>query len=503
MYLPFNKIPRFPNLANFENFRKSLAYLFSIVNRLISGKTYIDTFSAQAAVTPIYIRDTNLTINKDLRYSSDSQLPTIPNQYQITNIASNILHLNDTHNYIKGMPLAYTQEGGSDITGLNNNRTYYVNEVITGTSIKLSDVYGGDTLTVSTSAGTHYLDVSFPMMQLEETFLTPINNSLESPTEGVLAYGDVYNSNKSTLYYHDGTAFKLVKLGWSGGAGIYNNNANKPQQFTGWCHGNGHYKIITSANQIKIQFDWLQVVQDVTGSKDIITGLRTNPVSDYNILVINSNAGLNSIDTGIIQANTSYYVYVVYNPESSDYGAVLSLNADKPNFPTNSTTGTQYRLYQRLGWIRTDAVGSFLPSIQVNDRFCFVSDPGTTTNINFLGGGTSAGVPLITTGVSDSLYYPNLTYLDSMDLMIELNGTGVNNDNIRTISLNEVPYYEISPDTSVPSNRVSDYFIHNLGIIGTNLDISIAHPEDTGGTDFASFNFKLTGFTFDKGDLHV
>jgi hypothetical protein len=34
-----------------------------------------------------------------------------------------------------------------------------------------------------------------------------------------------------------------------------------------------------------------------------------------------------------------------------------------PTFPTESTTGTQYRYYQRLGWIRTDANGDFAPFI--------------------------------------------------------------------------------------------------------------------------------------------
>lgn len=501
MYLPFNKLPRFPNLANFENFRKGLAYLFTIINRLISGKTYIDTFSAQSVVTPIYIRDTNITIDKNSDYSSNLQIPNIANQFQITDIINNVLSFNSSHNYIKGMPLLYTQTGGTNITGLNNNRIYYVNEVTTGTSIKLANVYGGNALTLSTSVGTHTLDVGYPMTQLEETFLTPINNSLPSPTEGVLAYGDIYDSNKSTVYHHDGNAFKLLKLGWAGGQGIYNNEANDPQKFTGWCHGNGHYKIITSANQIKIQFDWIQLIQDVTNSKDYITGLRTNPVSDYNILIINSNAGLNSIDTGIVQANTSYYVYALYNPESDDYGAVISLNADKPNFPTNTITGTQYRLYQRLGWIRTDAVGSFLPSVQVNDRFCFIRDPGTAINVSFLGGGTSAGVPFVTAGVSNSLYYPNPSYLDSLDLMVELEGTGVNNDNLRTISINEIPYHQITPDTS--ETRKNDHFIHRLPVIGTNVDLSIAHPEDTGGTDYSNINFKFIGFTFNKGDLHV
>jgi len=500
LYLPFSKLPRFPNLANFENFRKAFNYIYNIINRLTSGKTYVDTFSAQSVFTPIDIH-TNVTIGTNLRYTSDDQIPTIPQTREIISIGADYsVNLDSTHQFVKGMPLRYTQTGGTRLGELHENRVYWVKEVTTSTSAKLAEVYGGDTLSISTSAGTHTLRPAYPMMQIEETFFTPRNNSLDDPEAGVLAYGDVYGT-KSTLYYHNGSGFTPIKLGWPGGEGYYNNNGNDVQKYTGWCHGNGHYKVIVAANQIKLQFDWLQVVEDITASKNIVSGLRTNPVSDYNVLLINSNAGLNSIDTGITTANTGYYLFFVYNPTTDTYGCVYSLSPDKPTFPTDSTTGSLYNSYQRLGWFRTDASGNFLPSLQVNDKLCFFTDPGALATISFLGGGTSSEVPLITANTSNNAYYPLPTFINSTDLMLETVGTSFNNDNVRTLSLNQIPMYEWCPDTTSASDSV--YMLSDFGIEGTNVDFSVAHPEDTGGTDYSAIDFKLMGFRFDKGELHV
>lgn len=471
---------------------------------MTSGKTYVDTFSSQSVFTPIDIHD-NITVGTNLRYTSNDQIPTIPQDRQVVSIATTpdwSLNFDAEHQFTKGMPLRYRLDGGSKLTALYPDRVYWVREVTSPTSIQISELYGGDKKTTGTAAGTHVFGPAYPMMQIEETFFTPRNNSLEDPTEGVLAHGNVYDSGKSTLYYHNGSGFTPVKLGWSGGEGYYNNNANDVQKYTGWCHGNGHYKVIVASNQIKIQFDWIQGVEDTTGAKDIIPGLRTNPVSDYNILVLNSNAGLNSIDTGITTANTGYYLYFVYNPETGTYGAVYSLSPDKPTFPTDSNTGTQYRIYQRLGWFRTDAAGNFLPSLQINDKFTFFNDPGALATISFLGGGTSSEVPLITANTSNNVYYPLPTLIDSTDLVITTTGTGFNNSNIRTVSLNQIPTYEFCPNISGFDYK-GQCLLNEFAIEGTNVDFSVAHPEDTGGTDYSNIDFKLMGFRFNKGELHV
>lgn len=500
MYLPFNHLPKFPKLANFEAFRQSLSFLFTSINRLTSGKTYVDLFSPQSVFTPIDIHG-NCFVGKGLQYTSDFQIPTIPKELSIVGIDANYaLALDSTHNYVKGMPLRYSQTGGTRLAALHENRVYWVKEDISGTSVTLSDIYGGDVLQVGTSSGTHTLSPAYPLTQIEETYYSQRNSSLPEATEGVLAYGDVFGT-KSTLYYHDGGQFKPVKLGWGGGSGYYNNNGSDPQKNTGWCHGNGHYKIITASNQIKIQFDWIQVVENITGDKNIVSGLRTNPVSDYNVLVTNSGAGINSIDTGLITGDTGYYVFFVYNPSIDAYGVQLSLNADKPSFYIDPTTGTYFNSYQRLGWIKTDSAGNFLPSLQINDKFCFFEDPGSAYTISFLGGGTSVNFPLITGNVSSNENYPLPAFLNSTDLYIETNGTTVNNSNLRIISLSDIPQYQFT-STNL-SNYSSGYLMNEYGVEGTSVNVSVAHPEDTGGTDYTSLNMKLMGFRFDKGELHV
>jgi hypothetical protein len=191
----------------------------------------------------------------------------------------------------------------------------------------------------------------------------------------------------------------------------------------------------------------------------------------------------------------------VYNPYTDTYGAQLSLSADKPTFYTDPTTGYLYNSYQRLGWIKTDSAGNFLPSLQINDKFSFFEDPGSAYTISFLGGGTSVGYPLMTGNVSNSENYPLMTYLNSTDLYIETNGTAANNSNLRIVSLANIPMFQFAPTNT--STYSSGYLLNDFSIEGTSVDLTVAHPEDTGGTDYTALNFKLMGFKFDKGALHV
>lgn len=497
MYLPFSHLNKFPKSANFELFRQSISNFYSLINRLTSGKTYVDTFSPQSIFTPIDIHDSSV-IGTNLRYTSGDQVPTIANNTEIVSVGADYsLNLSSPHRYVRGMPIRYNQTGGTHLGSLYDNRTYWVKSVTSGTSITLSEKYNGDILTVSTSSGTHTLSPSYPMMQIDEKFFNPINNSLENPVEGVLAYGDV-NGTKSTLYYYNGSAFTPVKLGWGGGVGYYNNEGTTPQKYTGWCNGNGHYRIVAASNQIKIQFDWIQVVEDVTGNKDIVTGVRTTPVSDYNTLIINTSAGVNSIDSGIILSNTGYYVYLVYNPVTQTYGGILSLNADKPNFPIDETTGSYYSSYQRLGWIKTDDAGNFMPSLQVNDKFSFFDDPGVVATSNFYGSGTSVNADWIVQNISDSAFYPRVNYLDSVDLSISLSGTGVNSDNKREIYLNGIPEYVFNPRTS--HSQSNCHVINEYKLNGETVVFAIYQNQVT---DHTALNFRNIGFRFNKGELHV
>jgi hypothetical protein len=238
-----------------------------------------------------------------------------------------------------------------------------------------------------------------------------------------------------------------------------------------------------------------------------VTSSRTTPVSDYSVLITNSSAGLNSIDSGIILANTGYYVYLVYNPETYSYGCVLSLSHDMPTFPTESTTGTQYRYYQRLGWIRTDANGDFYPSLQIGKEFLYYQKPPNVLDIAFTGGGTSVNVPLLDPYSKDSDKYPAPEYLITTDIYLNWTGTGFNRDDSnhrREFFFNEVPMYVLSTTASISSSYYPANFVFNDYIlpIDKEINISVGHPDDTDGTESSHVGFALTGFRF-NGDLYV
>lgn len=439
--------------------------------------------------------------------NSPDQIPNVPNKVLINDFSSTgILNTSTAHSFVVGMPIRY------------RGIVYWVANVIDTNHFQVTKTYNGSYFSGSEVVPTagEYAYFAYPLTQIDETYLLPINNTYTQGT-GNLAYGRINTDSstgnrKSTLYFNNGNGYKQVKLGLDLGNTYYNTNRTFTQQYTGWCHGMGHYKIITASNQIKIKFDYLQVKELTTEAKSIVPGLRTYPASDYNALISNTGVGLNALDTGVLKANTGYYVYFVYNTTTDTYGGMLSLNGDRPDpFPLDGTSNSYYTSFQRLGWVQTDGAGNFTPSLQVNDKFCFINDPGVASTLTFKGAGTSASIPLITAGYTGSSKYPYSYYLNNVDMMVSFNGTGVNTNNIRTLSIDNIPTYQFTSDVaqSIPIH----YNLNEYPLKGTNIDFSLAHPQDLGagtigtalvtGTDYTSLNLSFTGFKFDTSVLHI
>lgn len=507
MYNPFNKISG--KVANYEPLRKMFGHMYTVLNRLVNGKTYVDLFSSQYIATPVEVDDTNFNISSSLAYDGRSQIPNIPKTVQVRNTTSTSIVV-DESTFIKGMPIRFnTDIVGGTMGNLVNDHMYWAVGVTGGTDIQLGQYFNSNPLTISTTTGSHTITLAQPLQQVNEASLLRRNTTYPEPQLGSLAIGDVVGTS-STLYYYNGNSYEMVKLGYPGGIGYYNNGATFHNTYTGWCHSNGSYKIITSSNQIKLQFNWIEVVEDVTGSRDIVQGVRTTPVTDYNILITNSGStGLNTIDTGTILADTAYWVYLVYNPEAKTYGGILSLSSNKPEFPTDTNTSTQYRFYQRLGWIRTDTTGAFLPSLQIDDYFCFLECPTPTFSLSFYGSGTSPDIDLYDVGETLSLNYPRAEYLDRIHWTLGFNGTGLNgganlvtNPNPRTYYFNGVPINKTVSTKGADSDGVVRQVcqIYNDFPVNKNSNgvFNVAH--DTTGTCYTNCSGYIYGFVF-NGDV--
>lgn len=91
--------------------------------------------------------------------------------------------------------------------------------------------------------------------------------------------------------------------------------------------------------QIDIDADRV-VVQNASG-----VSLNLNNV---NLTVATSTTGANGLDTGTVQASTTYYIYVIYNVTSETAAGLLSTNSTTPILPAG------YTFFEPFGRVETD-----------------------------------------------------------------------------------------------------------------------------------------------------
>lgn len=311
----------------------------------------------------------------------------------------------------------------------------------------------------------------------------------------------------ATLYYYTNVtsgsstvqAYQPIKLGWPKGDGIYNNNSTFAQKYSGWCHGTGNYKIITSSQFVDIVFDHILVKNIFNGALDSVFGQLTDPVSYFNIRIIAGSAGLNSVDSGVLSSDTGYYVYFIFNPSSLQYGGILSTSRISPVLPNGFT------FYQRLGWIRSANSSGFYPSLQINDKFLFLQEPPIQTAFTTSSSGlsSSASISIISSTVENPANHPHRSLITSVDLKCKsvFNTTSSSYRQIAPIntiyftnSYNFIPYSAIDAGSVTDDNgdmwndvSLSQGLVPNYGL---SLLVS------NGAAVQTTFNIFVTGFNF-------
>ncbi len=86
-----------------------------------------------------------------------------------------------------------------------------------------------------------------------------------------------------------------------------------------------------------------------------------------------SISGANGLSFGSVDANTWYYVFVIYNPTTQETAALFSLSATAPTLPSG------YTYFARVGAVRTGASGYLLQTLQYGSRVQYVVTTGSNT----------------------------------------------------------------------------------------------------------------------------
>lgn len=505
----FNIFKKDKGLANFIPYRNALESIYTALNKILGGSTYVDLSTRQTITSPI-ISNGNIDINQSALLDSSSQilnapasdeLPQIsevtlkrldaklpgptPGSLAIGNYSGSInptnlvtngnadLGLSDWIQYNNGIssspingsggsmagvnlsintisPLQGTQDFKLSYTGnsaigqgcsinfniLEPNKGYQVEFVFRTTQnfktgdvkIFILDVNSNTSILLSNaiikkSVNTYIFKAEFAHTGSNLLKLC-FHVTNQNPNSWDLFFDSIQVKAipaSSTLYYYyksTGSSFEgyePVKLGWPKGDGIYNNNSTFSQKYSGWCHGTGNYKIMTSSQYVDIVFDHI-VVQNVSNkSKDIVMGVLTSPVSNFNIRIVPGGIGNNSVDNGTLLTDTGYYVYLTYNPDTKEYGGTLSTSRVGPTLSPGFTS------IQRLGWIRSGNSSGFFPSLQVNNRFCFLQKPSvqTTFTTSASGVNSSASISIVSSTQETPTNHIHRSLLANVDLRCE------------------------------------------------------------------------------------
>lgn len=101
---------------------------------------------------------------------------------------------------------------------------------------------------------------------------------------------------------------------------------------------------------------------------------NTRRMTNVNQANATGTAGAGGLDTGTIASNTWYSVWVIYNPVTNTVSSLLSTSQSAPTLPSG------YTFKARVGYVRTDASGNLLRTLQYGRRAQYVvgTNPAST-----------------------------------------------------------------------------------------------------------------------------
>lgn len=109
-------------------------------------------------------------------------------------------------------------------------------------------------------------------------------------------------------------------------------------------------------------------------------------------------SGANGLDAGSEAVSTHYFVWLIYNPSTTTYAALLSTSSTDPTMPAD------YTKKRRVGVIINDSSGNFLDFEQAgqnNKRQYYIKNP--ILDCSVISGGSATGSPA---NVSCAAYVP-------------------------------------------------------------------------------------------------
>jgi hypothetical protein len=109
-------------------------------------------------------------------------------------------------------------------------------------------------------------------------------------------------------------------------------------------------------------------------------------VTSVNVTINSAVNGANGLDTGALAANTWYYVWLIFNPQTLAVAGLISLSSTTPTMPAGFT------FKQRVGAIRAGAGPAFLNMMQRGRRAQYM--------VGTFGGNALAAAPNIANGTA-------------------------------------------------------------------------------------------------------
>jgi len=129
-----------------------------------------------------------------------------------------------------------------------------------------------------------------------------------------------------------------------------------------------------------------------------MTGTGAVKVTNINTTINTAVNGIGGLDTGVMTANTWYYVFAVNNGTTSGTGIVISTNSI---LPLQSTAGQPYPYYVRIGSIITNSSAHLIGTLQINGRVRYLLGGPNVTDLPVMAvGGTplNTSIPSVVNG---------------------------------------------------------------------------------------------------------